>query len=147
MRDPIGRPSDSGQASTPQQAARRPAAACSPFATSQPAPPIPSALPHSSSPQIAVVDPECRMFGLHLYDGFLKVVPVDSQGRINHQGKEAFRIRVEEREARAPGSALPAAALFSRDLLSRLLEKRQWKDSLAPLRNERRPLLSAGAGS
>lgn len=39
------------------------------------------------------------MFGLHLYDGFLKVVPVDNQGRINHQGKEAFRIRVEEREA------------------------------------------------
>lgn len=38
------------------------------------------------------------MFGLHLYDGFLKVVPVDSQGRINNQGKEAFRIRVEERE-------------------------------------------------
>jgi hypothetical protein len=74
--------------------------------------------------QIAVVDPECRMFGLHLYDGFLKVVPVDSQGRINHQGKEAFRIRVEEREASrrrlsARHSSKPHQTIPIRDALFR----------------------------
>jgi DNA damage-binding protein 1 len=38
------------------------------------------------------IDPERRLIGLHLYDGFFKVIPVDSKGHL----KDAFNIRLEE---------------------------------------------------
>ncbi|GBG61192.1 hypothetical protein CBR_g19725 [Chara braunii] len=41
---------------------------------------------------IGIVDPDCRMIGLHLYEGLFKVIPIDSKGQL----KEAFNIRLEE---------------------------------------------------
>lgn len=41
---------------------------------------------------LAVVDPDCRMIALHLYDGLLKVIPVDGEGQL----LDAFNIRLEE---------------------------------------------------
>ncbi|XP_073392348.1 DNA damage-binding protein 1 isoform X2 [Physcomitrium patens] len=42
--------------------------------------------------QIGIVDPDCRLIGLHLYDGMFKVIPIDNKGQL----KEAFNIRLEE---------------------------------------------------
>lgn len=42
--------------------------------------------------QIGIIDPDCRLIGLHLYDGLFKVIPVDPQGKLN----DAFNIRLEE---------------------------------------------------
>ncbi|KAB2091997.1 hypothetical protein ES319_A03G233400v1 [Gossypium barbadense] len=42
--------------------------------------------------QIGVIDPDCRLIGLHLYDGLFKVIPFDNKGQL----KEAFNIRLEE---------------------------------------------------
>jgi hypothetical protein len=42
--------------------------------------------------QIGMVDPECRMIGLHLYDGLFKVIPMDQRGQL----REAFNIRLDE---------------------------------------------------
>ncbi|KAG6404983.1 hypothetical protein SASPL_132562 [Salvia splendens] len=42
--------------------------------------------------QIGIVDPDCRLIGLHLYDGLFKVIPFDNKGQL----KEAFNIRLEE---------------------------------------------------
>ncbi|KAH8952399.1 hypothetical protein BDL97_09G083300 [Sphagnum fallax] len=42
--------------------------------------------------QIGIIDPDCRLIGLHLYDGLFKVIPIDSKGQL----KEAFNIRLEE---------------------------------------------------
>ncbi|KAL6500624.1 DNA damage-binding protein 1a [Orobanche hederae] len=42
--------------------------------------------------QIGIVDPDCRLIGLHLYDGLFKVIPFDNKGHL----KEAFNIRLEE---------------------------------------------------
>ncbi|KAJ0018327.1 hypothetical protein Pint_11045 [Pistacia integerrima] len=42
--------------------------------------------------QIGIIDPDCRLIGLHLYDGLFKVIPFDSKGQL----KEAFNIRLEE---------------------------------------------------
>jgi len=42
--------------------------------------------------QIGIVDPSCRLIGLHLYDGLFKVVPLESDGKV----KEAFNVRLEE---------------------------------------------------
>jgi hypothetical protein len=39
-----------------------------------------------------MVDPECRMIGLHLYDGLFKVIPMDQRGQL----REAFNIRLDE---------------------------------------------------
>ena len=44
------------------------------------------------SGQIAHIDPERRLIGLHIYDGFFKVIPIDPKGSL----KEAFNIRLEE---------------------------------------------------
>jgi DNA damage-binding protein 1 len=41
---------------------------------------------------IGAVDPECRMYGLHLYDGLFKVIPMDQTGQL----REAFSVRLEE---------------------------------------------------
>lgn len=42
--------------------------------------------------QIGIIDPDCRLIGLHLYDGLFKVIPFDTKGQL----KEAFNIRLEE---------------------------------------------------
>ncbi|KAD7117821.1 hypothetical protein E3N88_05089 [Mikania micrantha] len=39
--------------------------------------------------QIGIIDPDCRLIGLHLYDGLFKVIPFDNKGQL----KEAFNIR------------------------------------------------------
>eukprot|EP00281_Chroomonas_sp_CCMP1168_P025534 CAMPEP_0206228886 /NCGR_PEP_ID=MMETSP0047_2-20121206/9404_1 /ASSEMBLY_ACC=CAM_ASM_000192 /TAXON_ID=195065 /ORGANISM="Chroomonas mesostigmatica_cf, Strain CCMP1168" /LENGTH=1100 /DNA_ID=CAMNT_0053652151 /DNA_START=70 /DNA_END=3372 /DNA_ORIENTATION=+ len=44
------------------------------------------------SGQVAHIDPNKKMVGLHLYDGLFKVIPIDSKGLL----KEAFNIRLEE---------------------------------------------------
>ncbi|KAK3200331.1 hypothetical protein Dsin_023746 [Dipteronia sinensis] len=40
--------------------------------------------------QIGIIDPDCRLIGLHLYDGLFKVIPFDNKGQL----KEAFNIRM-----------------------------------------------------
>uniref|UniRef100_A0A1D1YWE8 DNA damage-binding protein 1 n=2 Tax=Anthurium amnicola TaxID=1678845 RepID=A0A1D1YWE8_9ARAE len=42
--------------------------------------------------QIGIIDPDCRLIGLHLYDGLFKVIPFDNKGQL----KEAYNIRLEE---------------------------------------------------
>ncbi|KAM0887190.1 hypothetical protein ACQ4PT_029232 [Festuca glaucescens] len=42
--------------------------------------------------QIGIIDPDCRLIGLHLYDGLFNVIPFDNKGQL----KEAFDIRLEE---------------------------------------------------
>ncbi|CAN4082375.1 unnamed protein product [Withania somnifera] len=42
--------------------------------------------------RIGIIDPDCRLIGLHLYDGLFKVIPFDNKGQL----KEAFNIRLEE---------------------------------------------------
>ncbi|KAM0860241.1 hypothetical protein ACQ4PT_046665 [Festuca glaucescens] len=42
--------------------------------------------------QIGIIDPDCRLIGLHLYDGLFNVIPFDNRGQL----KEAFDIRLEE---------------------------------------------------
>ncbi|XP_010434237.1 PREDICTED: DNA damage-binding protein 1b [Camelina sativa] len=42
--------------------------------------------------QIGIIDPDCRVIGLHLYDGLFKVIPFNNKGQL----KEAFNIRLEE---------------------------------------------------
>ncbi|EIE24281.1 hypothetical protein COCSUDRAFT_28729 [Coccomyxa subellipsoidea C-169] len=42
--------------------------------------------------QIGIVDPGCRMIGLHLYDGLFKVIPIDDKGQLH----EAFNMRIDE---------------------------------------------------
>ncbi|KAK8960477.1 DNA damage-binding protein 1a [Platanthera guangdongensis] len=42
--------------------------------------------------QVGIIDPDCRLIGLHLYDGLFKVIPFDNKGQL----KEAFNIRLEE---------------------------------------------------
>ncbi|CAD7703040.1 unnamed protein product, partial [Ostreobium quekettii] len=41
---------------------------------------------------IGIIDPECRLIGLHLYDGLLKVIPISG----TTQFQEAFNVRLEE---------------------------------------------------
>ncbi|KAA8595754.1 hypothetical protein FQN60_011045 [Etheostoma spectabile] len=45
---------------------------------------------------IGIVDPECRMIGLRLYDGLFKVIPLDRDNR----ELKAFNIRLEELQGR-----------------------------------------------
>ncbi|KAK1277911.1 DNA damage-binding protein 1 [Acorus gramineus] len=46
----------------------------------------------SDNGQIGIIDPDCRLIGLHLYDGSFKVIPIDNKGQL----KEAFNIRLVE---------------------------------------------------
>ena len=43
--------------------------------------------------QIAVIEPESRLIGLHLYDGLFKVIPATASGMLM---QESFNIRLEE---------------------------------------------------
>uniref|UniRef100_A0A8C2DT47 Damage-specific DNA binding protein 1 n=1 Tax=Cyprinus carpio TaxID=7962 RepID=A0A8C2DT47_CYPCA len=47
---------------------------------------------NTSAGVIGIVDPECRMIGLRLYDGLFKVIPLDRDNR----ELKAFNIRLEE---------------------------------------------------
>uniref|UniRef100_A0A7S2S558 DNA damage-binding protein 1 n=1 Tax=Mucochytrium quahogii TaxID=96639 RepID=A0A7S2S558_9STRA len=42
--------------------------------------------------QIGIIDPDCRVIGLNLYQGQFDVIPMDSKGQL----KESFNIRLEE---------------------------------------------------
>jgi DNA damage-binding protein 1 len=42
--------------------------------------------------QLGIIDPDCRMIGLHLYDGHLKIIPIGDNGAL----QEAFNVRLEE---------------------------------------------------
>ena len=46
--------------------------------------------------QIGIIDPECRLIALNLFDGALKIIPMDAKGAL----KEAFNVRLEELQAR-----------------------------------------------
>eukprot|EP01135_Chromosphaera_perkinsii_P006121 Nk52_evm1s407 gene=Nk52_evmTU1s407 len=64
---------------------------------------------------IGVIDPDCRMFGLHLYDGLFKVIPINVNGLLT----EAFNIRLEELQVLdikfLYGCAKPTIALLYQD--------------------------------
>ena len=105
-RDRMGRPSEAGQARGAYVRAPRRRARVTPAAP--------------RARQIGIVDPECRMIGLHLFDGAFKVIPMDAMGAL----REAFNVRLEELQAR--GGARPCvhlatlahAALLHRSLTS-----------------------------
>ncbi|PSC68559.1 DNA damage-binding 1 [Micractinium conductrix] len=42
--------------------------------------------------QRGLVDPQCRLIGMHLYDGLFKVIPLDERGTLG----EAFNMRLDE---------------------------------------------------
>ena len=42
--------------------------------------------------KIGIIDPYCRLIGIHLYDGLFKFIPFDNKGQL----KEAFNIRLGE---------------------------------------------------
>ncbi|KAK0578137.1 hypothetical protein LWI29_005699 [Acer saccharum] len=42
--------------------------------------------------QVGIIDPDCRLIGLHLYVGLFKVIPFDNKGQL----KEAFNLRLKE---------------------------------------------------
>ncbi len=46
----------------------------------------------SDSGPISIIDPECRLIGLHMYDGLFKVIPIDEKGQLH----EAYNMRLEE---------------------------------------------------
>ena len=48
---------------------------------------------HSLTPsQICVIDPDCRLIAVHMYDGCLKVIPIQPDGSL----REAYNLRLEE---------------------------------------------------
>ena len=65
--------------------------------------------------QIGIIDPECRVIGLHLYDGLFKVIPMDQKGQL----REAFNIRLEELQVLdikfLHGCAKPTVAVLYED--------------------------------
>jgi hypothetical protein len=67
--------------------------------------------------QLGLLDPECRCIGLHLYDGLLKVVPLDPG--TGTPGPEAFSARLEELNvidaAFLAGCPTPTVALLYED--------------------------------
>jgi len=46
----------------------------------------------SESGHIGIIDKKCSMIGLHLYDGFFKVIPMDRSAKFD----QAFNIRLDE---------------------------------------------------
>ena len=46
--------------------------------------------------QICLVDPDCRVIGMHLYEGEFKIIPMDASGLLD---KEAVSIRLDELKA------------------------------------------------
>lgn len=45
---------------------------------------------------IGIVDPECKLIGLKLYEGLLKIVPLDSVKQKDSKELKSFNIRIEE---------------------------------------------------
>ena len=45
---------------------------------------------------IGIVDPECKLIGLRLYEGLLKIVPLDSVKQKEAKELKSFNIRIEE---------------------------------------------------
>ena len=58
---------------------------------------MPGFLPIPARRQLGIVDPGCRMLGLHLYEQMLKIIPVGQRGTV----KEAFNVRLEELQVRS----------------------------------------------
>jgi len=59
--------------------------------------------------QIGIVDPDCRLIGLHLYDGLFKVVPMEPEkGRL----AEAFNVRYVPRVSSVCGAFIRMYAAF-----------------------------------
>ncbi|CAM9510925.1 unnamed protein product, partial [Chrysoparadoxa australica] len=68
------------------------------------------------SEKIVAIDPQSRMIGLHLYEGMLKVIPVDARG----QCKEPFNLHLEGIQevldmAFLYGTSKPAIAILYQD--------------------------------
>jgi DNA damage-binding protein 1 len=42
---------------------------------------------------IGIVDPKVSMIGLHMYDGYFKIIPIDADGKLSEQ---AFNVRLDE---------------------------------------------------
>ncbi|EFN59838.1 hypothetical protein CHLNCDRAFT_29381 [Chlorella variabilis] len=65
--------------------------------------------------QRGIVDPQCRLIGLHLYDGLFKVIPMDERGGL----QEAFNMRLDELKvvdiAFLDGCAAPTIAVLYED--------------------------------
>ena len=66
--------------------------------------------------QLGILDPDGRAIGLHLYDGLLKVIPVEPSGAL---GTEMFNCRLEELNvidaAFLAGCPAPTVALLYED--------------------------------
>eukprot|EP00891_Asterochloris_glomerata_P001303 jgi/Astpho2/1303/fgenesh1_pm.00024_%23_4_t len=64
---------------------------------------------------VGIVDPGCRMIGLHMYDGLFKVIPMSADGHL----QEAFNIRIDEQRVIdicfLHACALPTVAIIFRD--------------------------------
>lgn len=45
----------------------------------------------SETGQIGIVDPQCRMIGMHAYNGLFKVLPMDTRGNL----QEPFDVRLD----------------------------------------------------
>ncbi|KAL4855081.1 DNA damage-binding protein 1 [Chlorella vulgaris] len=65
--------------------------------------------------QRGLVDPQQRLIGLHIYDGLLKVIPMDERGGL----QEAFNVRLDELKvvdlAFLEGCAAPTVAVLFED--------------------------------
>ena len=44
--------------------------------------------------KIGIIDPKCRLVGLHIYQGLFKIIPIDSKGGL----KEAYDVRLDEND-------------------------------------------------
>jgi DNA damage-binding protein 1 len=67
--------------------------------------------------QIGIVDPDCRVLGLHLYEGLFKVIPLDPRTGV---AREAFKVRLEELQVLdiqfLHGYARPTLAVLYEDM-------------------------------
>lgn len=64
--------------------------------------------------QIGIIDPDCRLIGLHLYDGHFKIIPI-----VDGALQEAFNVRLDELKvldlAFLHGCAVPTLAVLFED--------------------------------
>lgn len=76
----------------------------------------------SETGNIGIIDPECRVIGLRLYDGLFKVIPLDRDNR----ELKAFNIRMEELTVQdmefLHGCAVPTLVLLHQDSQARHLK-------------------------
>lgn len=67
-----------------------------------------------------LVDPQCRLIALHIYEGLVKAIPVDGRGQL----KEAFNMRIDELSIRSlaflHGCRQPTLAVLYEDTKEQL---------------------------